>query len=87
MKTIDRSRLASLMSREQKKFVDERPKSKAYLSGAKVVAGGRSHELDGEVGGGVSTVCAVDLHTKVFRQAVRELARGSFAGIGRRGRT
>jgi glutamate-1-semialdehyde 2,1-aminomutase len=31
MKTIDRSRLASLMAREQKKFVDERPKSKALF--------------------------------------------------------
>ena len=28
MKTIDRARLQSLMQREQKKFVDERPKSK-----------------------------------------------------------
>src|SRR5262250_3322638 len=28
MKTIDRKRLASLMEREQKRFVDERPKSK-----------------------------------------------------------
>jgi glutamate-1-semialdehyde 2,1-aminomutase len=31
MKTIDRSRLASLMAREQKKFVDERPKSRALF--------------------------------------------------------
>ena len=31
MKTIDRSRLAALMAREQKKFVDERPKSKALF--------------------------------------------------------
>ena len=31
MKTIDRSRLASLMEREQKKFVDERPKSRALF--------------------------------------------------------
>jgi glutamate-1-semialdehyde 2,1-aminomutase len=31
MKTIDRSRLVSLMQREQKKFVDERPKSKALF--------------------------------------------------------
>jgi len=31
MKTIDRSRLASLMGREQKKFADERPKSKALF--------------------------------------------------------
>jgi len=31
MKTIDRNRLQSLMQREQKKFVDERPKSKALF--------------------------------------------------------
>jgi glutamate-1-semialdehyde 2,1-aminomutase len=31
MKTIDRARLASLMEREQKKFVAERPKSKALF--------------------------------------------------------
>jgi len=34
MKTIDRSRLQSLMQREQKKFVDERPKSKALFERA-----------------------------------------------------
>jgi glutamate-1-semialdehyde 2,1-aminomutase len=31
MKTVDRARLQSLMQREQKKFVDERPKSKALF--------------------------------------------------------
>jgi glutamate-1-semialdehyde 2,1-aminomutase len=35
MKTIDRTRLASLMAREQKKFVDERPKSKALFERAR----------------------------------------------------
>jgi glutamate-1-semialdehyde 2,1-aminomutase len=35
MKTIDRSRLASVMAREQKKFVDERPKSKALFDRAR----------------------------------------------------
>jgi glutamate-1-semialdehyde 2,1-aminomutase len=35
MKTIDRSRLASLMQREQKKFIDERPKSKALFDRAR----------------------------------------------------
>src|SRR5947209_16359970 len=35
MKSIDRARLASLMSREQKKFVDERPKSKALFERAR----------------------------------------------------
>jgi glutamate-1-semialdehyde 2,1-aminomutase len=35
MKSIDRSRLASLMQREQKKFVDERPKSKALFERAR----------------------------------------------------
>jgi glutamate-1-semialdehyde 2,1-aminomutase len=35
MKTIDRSRLKSLMQREQKKFVDERPKSKALFDRAR----------------------------------------------------
>jgi hypothetical protein len=35
MKTIDRSRLKSLMEREQKKFVDERPKSKALFERAR----------------------------------------------------
>ncbi len=35
MKTIDRSRLQSLMQREQKKFVDERPKSKALFQRAR----------------------------------------------------
>jgi glutamate-1-semialdehyde 2,1-aminomutase len=35
MKTIDRSRLVSLMQREQKKFVDERPKSKALFDRAR----------------------------------------------------
>jgi glutamate-1-semialdehyde 2,1-aminomutase len=34
MKSIDRSRLQSLMQREQKKFVDERPKSKALFERA-----------------------------------------------------
>jgi glutamate-1-semialdehyde 2,1-aminomutase len=35
MKTIDGSRLQSLMQREQKKFVDERPKSKALFERAR----------------------------------------------------
>jgi glutamate-1-semialdehyde 2,1-aminomutase len=35
MKTIDRARLASLMAREQKKFVDDRPKSKALFERAR----------------------------------------------------
>ena len=41
MKTIDRTRLHSLMQREQKKFVDERPKSKALFERARksLVAG------------------------------------------------
>src|SRR2546428_3869009 len=34
MRTIDRGRLQSLMQREQKKFVDERPKSKALFERA-----------------------------------------------------
>jgi len=41
MATIDRSRLASLMQREQKRFVDDRPKSKAlYERAAKSLLGG-----------------------------------------------
>jgi glutamate-1-semialdehyde 2,1-aminomutase len=41
MKVIDRTRLLSLMQREQKKFVDERPKSKALFDRARksLVAG------------------------------------------------
>lgn len=41
MKTIDRARLKSLMQREQKKFVDERPKSKALFerAGKSLLAG------------------------------------------------
>ena len=35
MKTIDRQKLASLMQREQKKFVDDRPKSKALFERGK----------------------------------------------------
>src|SRR5579862_3095292 len=35
MKNVDRSRLASLMAREQKKYVDERPKSKALFDRAR----------------------------------------------------
>src|SRR5437899_3277504 len=35
MKTIDRSRLQSLMQSEQKKFIDERPKSKALFERAR----------------------------------------------------
>ena len=35
MRIIDRTRLASLMAREQKKFVDERPKSKALFERAR----------------------------------------------------
>jgi glutamate-1-semialdehyde 2,1-aminomutase len=35
MKPIDRSRLSSLMQREQQKFVDERPKSKALFERAR----------------------------------------------------
>jgi glutamate-1-semialdehyde 2,1-aminomutase len=35
MKTIDRDRLQSLMQREQKRFVDERPKSKALFERAR----------------------------------------------------
>src|ERR1700751_5147466 len=35
MKTIDRSRLKPLMQREQKKFVDERPKSKELFERAR----------------------------------------------------
>src|SRR3979490_3500091 len=34
MKTLTRTRLQSLMQREQKKFVDERPKSKALFERA-----------------------------------------------------
>jgi glutamate-1-semialdehyde 2,1-aminomutase len=41
MKTIDRAKLRALMEREQKKFVDERPKSKALFERARksLVAG------------------------------------------------
>jgi glutamate-1-semialdehyde 2,1-aminomutase len=41
MKSLDRSRLQSLMQREQKKFVDERPKSKALFerAGKSLLAG------------------------------------------------
>ena len=41
MKSLSRSRLASLMQREQKKFVDERPKSKALFerAGKSLLAG------------------------------------------------
>ena len=41
MKSINRTRLASLMEREQKKFVDERPKSKALFerAGKSLLAG------------------------------------------------
>jgi len=41
MKSVDRTRLASLMQREQKKFVDERPKSKALFerAGKSLLAG------------------------------------------------
>ena len=35
MKTIDRTRLAALMAREQKRFVDERPKSRALFERAR----------------------------------------------------
>ena len=35
MKTIDRARLQSLMQREQKRFVDERPKSQALFERAR----------------------------------------------------
>jgi len=35
MKNVDRTRLKSLMAREQKKFVDERPKSKALFERAR----------------------------------------------------
>ena len=35
MKSIDRRRLAALMEREQKKFVDERPKSQALFERGK----------------------------------------------------
>jgi len=35
MKTVDRTRLAALMVREQKRFVDERPKSKALFERAR----------------------------------------------------
>jgi hypothetical protein len=35
MKNIDRTGLQSLMEREQKKFVEERPKSKALLERAR----------------------------------------------------
>src|SRR3979490_1569849 len=43
MKTLTRTRLQSLMQREQKKFVDERPKSKALFERASksLLAGGR----------------------------------------------
>ena len=41
MKSIDRTRLATLMRREQKKFSDERPKSKALFerAGKSLLAG------------------------------------------------
>jgi hypothetical protein len=35
MPSIDRTRLASLIQREQRKFVDERPKSKALFERAR----------------------------------------------------
>src|SRR5512140_1188117 len=34
MKSLDRTRVSSLMQREQKRFVDERPKSKALFERA-----------------------------------------------------
>jgi glutamate-1-semialdehyde 2,1-aminomutase len=45
MKSIDRSRLQSLMQREQKKFADERPKSKALFerAGKSLLAGVPMH--------------------------------------------
>src|SRR5437660_8862336 len=41
VKSLDRTRLASLMQREQKRFVEERPKSKALFerSGKSLLAG------------------------------------------------
>ncbi len=35
MRSVDRTRLKSLMEREQKKFVEERPKSKALFERAR----------------------------------------------------
>src|SRR5579864_2798774 len=51
MNTINRQYLKSLMDREQKRFVDERPKSKALFERAGKSLLGGAHELDGEMGG------------------------------------
>jgi len=57
MKSLDRSRLASLMQREQERFSDERPKSKALFERAgKALLAGVPMELDEEVGGSLSAI-------------------------------
>jgi hypothetical protein len=59
MKSIDRSRLQSLMQREQQRYIHDRPKSKAMFERAgKSSAWRRAHELDDEVGWGFSSICA-----------------------------
>ena len=56
---LDRNRLKSLTEREQKRFVAERPKSKAiYERDKKSLLSGVPHELDGEVGRSFSARCA-----------------------------
>src|SRR5271165_6186954 len=53
MKNIDRTRLQSLMAREQKKFVDERPKSRALFerAGKSLLAGVPMHWMVKWAGG------------------------------------
>jgi len=60
MTTVDRTRLSALMQREQKRFVDERPKSKSIYERGKMSPATAPDD--------------VDYHSKVFREAVHDLA-------------
>ncbi len=84
MLTLDRARLKSLMEREQKRFVAERPKSKSiYERGKKSLLSGVPMNWMVKWAGAfppvvrearARTSTTVDSHSKIFREAVRDLA-------------
>ena len=66
MTAIDRARLQSLMQREQKKFVDERPKSRALFERAREVLG--TQGLKATVHRAFEEVLAADARRRAIRQ-------------------
>ena len=83
MKMINRSRLQSLMQREQKKFVEERPKSKALFERARRSLVAHDPELKGIL---AALRAALHEHVGRLRRTAAEQM-GSTSGMRRERRS